>query len=93
MENELIEGKKGVHCQSGEIEVELSLSQVSNGKSKKTITIRIPQKNFEVTISPKRGANTPQSLASSIESVLIWFYSFEDSKKLSWALARKFTQN
>ncbi|HNW23475.1 MAG TPA: hypothetical protein PKH06_01810 [Candidatus Dojkabacteria bacterium] len=91
MENQLVGGKKYVNSFLGEIEVELSLTQVSDGKSKKEITVRIPQQNFEGKINPKRGANNEQSLASSIESVLIRFLPFGDSKKLSWALARKFT--
>lgn len=93
MENQLVGGKKYVNSFWGEIEVELSLTQVSDGKSKKEIIIRIPQRNFEGKISPKRGANNEQSLASSIESVLIRFLPFGDSKKLSWALARKFIPN
>ena len=93
MENQLVGGKKFVNSFLGEIEVELSLTQVSDGKSKKEIIIRIPQQNFEGKINPKRGANNEQSLASSIESVLIRFLPFGDSKKLSWALARKFTSN
>ena len=91
MENQLVGGKKYVNSFLGEIEVELSLTEVSDGKSKKEITVRIPQQNFEGKINPKRGANNEQSLASSIESVLIRFLPFGDSKKLSWALARKFT--
>jgi len=71
MENELVEGKRFVNSFLGKIEVELSLSDVSKGRSKKKITIRIPQQDFEVTIVPKRGANVVQSLVSSIESVLI----------------------
>lgn len=80
MENQLVGGKKYVNSFLGEIEVELSLTQVSDGKSKKEITVRIPQQNFEGKINPKRGANNEQSLASSIESVLIRFLPFGDSK-------------
>lgn len=89
----LKEGSTTKTTATASLSVKLELSDVSDGRSKKTIHITYQEgskpKQSE-TVSPKRGSNTPQALAQHVQDWLMQKckVDFVSAKKLAWAVAR-----
>lgn len=95
-EHYLIQGCRTITTSAFTITVILELTNVSNGKSKKKIEVFFNPKYgtlIEGVITPKRSSNSAQALAAHIGDWLICQgVEFVFSKKIAWAIARKFEQ-